>query len=54
VSGEDLLALAAEDLACDATSLWPPLQLAARHSLLVDALEAVERRETRRLGGGNN
>ena len=41
--------LAADDLACYATAIWPGFQLAAHHEIIVGKLEAVERGDIRRL-----
>jgi predicted phage terminase large subunit-like protein len=49
VNNDEVLMLAREDLACYATALWPPFELAAHHRLIVEKLEAVERGDIRRL-----
>jgi len=46
---DEILLLPRMDLACYAAAMWPPFQLAAHHCLIVNALEAVERGEIRRL-----
>jgi hypothetical protein len=43
------LDLAADDLACYGTAMWPGFALAAHHELIVRKLEAIERGEIRRL-----
>jgi predicted phage terminase large subunit-like protein len=48
-SPSDLLTLAAQDLACYGTLVWPEFELAAHVELLVSALEQVERGEVKRL-----
>src|ERR1700680_34429 len=42
---DQILSLAAEDLACYAVAMWRGFELAAHHQLIVDKLEAVERGE---------
>jgi hypothetical protein len=45
----NLLDVAADDLACYATAMYPEFALAAHHELIVRKLEAIERGEIRRL-----
>lgn len=49
VGVQDLLALAAEDLAVYAVANWPGLALAQHHKIIVEKPEAVERGEIDRL-----
>lgn len=49
MNGDELLKLARGDLACYAIAIQPGFELAAHHRLVVDRLEAVERREISRL-----
>lgn len=49
INDDEVLLLARMDLACYATALWPPFELAAHHRCIVDKLEAVERGEIDRV-----